>query len=287
MLSVSANYCTTPILPRKTSQRQQLFSRSYPQDVVSFTSTNLLKKGSKEITKIVRESVANESNLIGQGCRGRVYDIPNTNYCVKLPIDMNLAEVPILDTKEWCLNISKTDKVNHIVAKLGDDISIMKKIKGEPCSIERVKEEVSDLPLESYKNLILQISNAKKRQLSFDPHSANVIYNDTNKSLTAIDFRGIPDSKTLYSPFLDTFICLSSAKNLENNARLGENLLGLAVEEISTGNKDKLPLIDLDLQMLCTNLEYNGYLSEKSKNYMTYIENHNRTNNRFWSLCNR
>ena len=101
-------------------------------DKVCFSGQNVdfLKLPKKEIYKRVQESI-NNFNLLGYGTEGSVYAIDGTDYCIKFSRNSD-------SRKSLCKNltfkVSEQDKVNHVVAKLGNSAVIMQKIKGIPVS---------------------------------------------------------------------------------------------------------------------------------------------------------
>ena len=189
-----------------------------------FTSAKLIHKCSKTITKEVLKS-KNKNNKIGYGAEGIVYKIPDSNYCVKF-----FRKIKAKISEKWTHEISEKEKINHILAKFGEKIKIMKYLPGK--SLEwGIPNEVYDLPQSSYKNLLKQITNANNCGMYFDHLPANIIYNPQKKSLTAIDFyEGSSDDLRCFEPYTQVFECLKT-KNKSNNAKLGNKLLNIALNE--------------------------------------------------------
>ncbi len=165
-------------------------------DVVSFKGKkDLLELSKRDIFSSIDKSLKNEANFIGKGCEGKIYQIEGTKYCVKIPFNYLLN--PKADYKSnFSKDISTKDKINHIVARLGDGAVIMNKIEGTPVwksgmdvkSAKKVVKDVAAFPLTSYKGFLKQIADAHNNGMMFDPFNHNVIVNNKTKSITAIDF---------------------------------------------------------------------------------------------------
>ncbi len=237
-------------------------------DTVSFKSKSLLSKPSEEITKIVQSAVKDTKNLMGQGSEGKVFDIPETIYCVKIPNN----QTPKFG--EWNFDMYRGEDVNHVVATSGN-VSIMKKIIGEPLKYGKEPKEIYDLPKKAYKSLLLQIQDAHKKYMVFDAVPKNIIYNKENKSLIAIDFIKEDSNKYEYSPFYNVYDCLKSkgsgAEDKELNTKFGEKLFSLAVDGLSD-KEHSVPLIKKDLDALYEELSWNKCLSQETIQYKSILD---------------
>lgn len=210
------------------------------RDTVNFTSKNLLSMSPDKITKAVQGAVR-KNQEIGYGSEGVVYKIPNSDYCVKV---YNGEGVNNLGN--WNLNVSSQDKINHVVARAENNSVIMKLIKGLPLKSDK-PDEIFDLPKQSYRNFLIQLSKAYDECMQFDNFSSNIIYNKEKKSLTAIDFfEPNPDIDFEFQPLQDVFKCLKSRgntpKDKELNKKLGINLLSVVKNELE--NKEPEFYID-------------------------------------------
>lgn len=237
-------------------------------DTVSFKSKNLLSKSPNEITKIVQSAIKDTKNLIGQGSEGKVFDIPETNYCVKIPNN----QTPKFE--EWNFDMYNGEDINHTVA-VTNNVSIMKKIAGETLKYGKEPKEIYDLPKETFKTLLKQINNAHKKYMVFDAVPRNIIYNKENKSLTAIDFIKEDPKKHRFSPFYDVYDCLKSkgetAEDKTINAKFGEKLFSVAVDSLSDTNKS-IPLIKKDLDALYKELSWNNCLTPETEKFKSILD---------------
>ena len=228
-------------------------------DTVSFSSKNILNRGSKYITDTVIKTITNPSTVIGEGAEGVVYKIPDTDFCVKI-----LNSAKLYDFGVWDLNISPKDRVNHIVAKSECGASIMKYIEGEALRVLRIPDSVYNLPKQSYKNLLKQISNAHNTGLSFDSTPSNIIYNPKDKSLTAIDFMNAKEF--MFEPFSMVYRALKdymSPKRDFNNEKLSNTLLNVAIDEIKNNYPSGISVSKPDMVSLLSDSK--KCLSEESK----------------------
>ncbi len=216
---------------KKTVSTPYIGLRPLKNDTVSFTSKNLLTSGSDNITEKVKDSVLC-NRIIGFGSEGTVYDLPDTDYCVKI-----FDGEGVNNLGQWNLNVSSQDKINHVVAKAQNNSIIMKKIKGEALKSEK-PNEIFNLPKKSYRDLLIQITKAYDECLKFDDVPTNVIYNKKDKSLTAIDFyEPNPDVENDFHPLQALFKCLKSRgrsdKDKELNKLLGLKLLNVVNDELT------------------------------------------------------
>lgn len=235
---ISAIRHITTIQPTTLNTRKTTPLRPFAYDSVSFTSKNLLTKSSDEITEVVKAAISDGRNYIGKGTKGEVYKIPDTKYCVKLRYDNGT------DFGEWDKLIYPNQQVNHIVAKAENKAVIMKHIEGESLHWGREPREIYNLPPQSYKNLLKQLSEAHKRYMVFDDAQTNIIYNPKDKSLTAIDFY---DENSIrprdFTPITDVFTCLMAKGNSDEdksvNRQLCGKLMNLVVDELSSGKRQE------------------------------------------------
>ncbi len=228
---------------------------SYGLDSVSFTSKNLLSKGVNAITEAVNDTVLLTKN-IGFGSEGTVYKIQDTNYCVKI---LNKSPEKICN---WSLNIKPEERVNHIVAKANNGAVIMKYIEGEALNWAEKPKELAELPKLTYKRLLTQIQNAYDNCMALDPVPSNIIYNQKDKTLTAIDFRDLDYYEDLYehTPIKDVFMVLKANEKNDfaelYNRRLGGKLLSVVIDEIASGKKPEFDVEKEDLTLFFNKLRF-------------------------------
>jgi len=257
---LSINFYNNTSLPLSGNQREKYPSlKTLAYDTISFTSTEFLKQGSKKITEQVINSIY-PKNKIGLGSEGVVYKIADTNYCVKIfysnkyTLNYNFGN--------WKTNISKKDKVNHIVAKAQNDAVIMNYIEGESLPWN-TPEEVFNLPQKSFVNLFRQISEAFNYGLSFDPSSSNIIYNPKTKKLTAIDFYKTSEDDSSSYPYAIISRLYSTLKahdysetDKANNRKLGGKFINILINELTTDKKPEFNITETDIKRLFAKIKF-------------------------------
>lgn len=237
MISAITNLPTFRMTNTQNNRRQpQLRPLGY--DTVSFTSNNLLAKSSDEITNSVLSAINNDENYIGKGTEGIVYKIPDTDYCVKVLHNKKS------DFGKWDTSVSPKEKVNHVVAKAENKAVIMKHIEGEPLHWGKEPKEIYNLPAQSYKNLLKQLSDAHRNYMVFDNAMVNIIYNPSDKSLTAIDFydEDIVQEKD-FLPLSNVFSCLMrkghTAEDNSTNRQFCGKLLNIVIDELDLNKRQE------------------------------------------------
>ena len=161
-------------------------------DTVSFGSNqDLLGKSGDEILRLVISSVNKPENLIGKGGEASVYRLEGTGYCVRVSHNVLKPEYK----SDYRLNLSPSpqEKVNHVVAKLGEDITIMPFFKGynffsKNTDKKAVAQMIDQMPQVAFDRLFKQLFNAQKLNMRFDSAWPNVLVNPENSTITAIDF---------------------------------------------------------------------------------------------------
>ena len=243
------------------------------RDTVSFCSLGIefLNLPKNEIMRKIRDSIR-EENLLGRGVEGQVYAIDGTDYCLKY--SQNTDSLQTL-SKSFRKRVSDEDRINHIVARLGNDAVIMKKIKGVSVAdinrlpVKEYNESIEKLlkfPNSAYRDLLNQIIEALKHGMEYDCHGGNLIVDFENKKLTAIDFcspRKLYNSEALfkvyspflnegcfekiYQPFLDINYFDEDSKRL-----LGKKIMYMLLDELKPEVQPKLDFQDIDvLPFLC------------------------------------
>ncbi len=135
---------------------QNPYFQNNRQCQIAFQGRDLLKLTPLGITRKVRCAVRDVANVIGSGGEGVVYKIPKTDYCVKITGE------DIFYFGNWNMNVPISEKVNHVVAISDNGTRMMKIINGEHLNYFNNPEEVYNLPIESYAEILKQIANAKK-----------------------------------------------------------------------------------------------------------------------------
>lgn len=150
----------------------------------------------------IKNSVKKDK-FIGAGFEGRVFEMEDSDYVVKIPkkyfndkkLNGNKVKENLIEEK-----VTEQDKVNHIVKKYKNGIIIMNKVAGKQIKTKSEMNEVADLPIESYQNLLNQILDAESKGMEFDFAMNNVLYDKETGSLTAIDFRPFKEDNKKFKP---------------------------------------------------------------------------------------
>lgn len=202
-------------------------------DIINFTGQDLLSLPDKEIFEKINESKRSIKNYLGEGGEANVYRIKDTDYCVRFDY-FDIDYLKILDK-----NISEQDEVNHIVAKFGENSSIMHYISGSPVytpdmkapQAELLANEIAQMPLQTFKKLLHQICDAYDKDMMFDCNWGNVIANPKENKLTAIDFYKNVNEESL-RPLTYTYISLIHPKTPETVQRqIAGKILEAGIEE--------------------------------------------------------
>lgn len=241
-----------------TISRPKRYANLQPlrQDTVSFSSQKPGKKllqelSSDEINKIIKKTIANPINYIGQGNEGKVYNIPEFNCCIKI-----LKTAQNTPFGEWSFNITEQDVINHIIAKSKNKSVIMKKIEGEPLIYNEKSQALFNLPQSSYREFIKQLDNAHRHEMFFDNAPNNILFSEKNQTITAIDFldSGFAIRGTFSSAYSVLYKFPENNNDIKNDLKLGGKFLNIALDEIEkpTGEID---VIDFDIDLLLDMIE--------------------------------
>lgn len=156
------------------------------QDIFVKSKKDLLQSSREEIFKAIDTSIKDE-NLIGEGSEAKVYKIQSSEYVVRLIKNENTDG--FVDYKNsLSFLISSRDKINHVVAKLGEGCSIMEYLPGENLCKCKCPRELAGLSKSVYYDLYKKICYAKANGMVFDVSPSNIIYDSDKKTLTPIDF---------------------------------------------------------------------------------------------------
>ncbi len=238
--------------------RPILRSFCYASDTVSFKSTepeftNLPKE---DIFKRVDDSIKPE-NVIGIGSMADVYSINDTDYCIRLlkaDLEQGLSKKYLNYKESFSKDLSQLDKANHVVINLGNQASIMKRIKGVPVNgllvtadeSVKIAEEIAKFPVNSYINLYKHIVEMQKEGILFDPHPSNLIVNLESKSFTTIDM--LTDAvKIPFEPMAYLFMSLVH-ENTPSECRRSiiNKLLKTLLEDLCSDSKPMLNYQEYD-----------------------------------------
>lgn len=222
------------------------FRGGLEKDVVIISKKEFLSLPVQDIWTRINSSKMNPKNLLGRGGEASVWKIEDTDYCVKIPHKArgNYTAKPNF-------NISKKDKVNHIVAKFPNGMTIMPIIKGITISADKEKDKeairiLNKMPQKAFDDLFLQIYNAEKIGMKFDNGYKNIIINKEENKLTAIDFFKRTHFSVQNNILSAIYWCLSFASSMD--AKSCKNLAAkLIMAPINCITKEPKQEINLEL----------------------------------------
>lgn len=249
----------------------------------SSTNKNFNIKDYYSIKKSIKKN-----NFIGSGSEGKVFRMEDENFVVKIPntfftktkIDDNTLRKKLIEEP-----VTDKDKINFITKKYKNGVKIMEYIKGE--SIRDIHKtdkmnEVVNLPVEAYQKLLNQNIDAHNNDMMFDFAMNNVIYNDKEKTLTAIDFipyEKVKNTKKEFSPLKYMYFALDCFKK-PYEKEVSAKLLSATITNMKSNSKCNLPPNNYDYKEITRILEYNyplDYLkikdTEDKINNITLIKN--------------
>lgn len=215
------------------------------KDTFSSVKKDILLKGKERIFACIEESIKNKQNRLGAGDDAVVYKLEKQPYCVRLLRHGSDDSCFRNYKKSISFDLTEADRINHIVANLGEGCSIMRNIEGYPliipplsnCKIpqKEITDMVYKLPVSAYNKLFKQICHAKKHKMVFDCSGTNIIVNPKDKTLTAIDFyRMDPNSPKTVKPLTFLFDAIPYNTPQQQRKSAGMLILG-ALEELKPG----------------------------------------------------
>lgn len=236
--------------------KRQLYLYPQKPDTVTFSRNNdFLSSPKNLIYEKIEEAIKNNANKLGEGGEAEVYKIPDTNYCVRLDYATIDAYKNNLSFK-----LSEQDKINHVVAKLGGNSTIMKYIKGTPVAtidmteneIRKNADDIMRMPVSAFRKLLHQICYAKEHGMAFDCAWGNVIVNSKKQTLTAIDFYA---SDEYFSSLREINCALAHTDiTLEQRKQIAGKILKAGLEELSPGHKPYIKPDNLGFSRFIYNL---------------------------------
>ena len=233
-----------------TQNNRQYGLRLKPQldhDCVCFKGIDLLDLPKEDIMTKIKDSIKPE-NFLGQGSEAEVYRIKDTNYCVRIPYiagDMY--------SRSYTKELTPTDKLNHVRARLGFGAAILDYFEGVTPKEFKLndfyrnifQEKISELPTQSYNDLLHQIAGAIDNEMVYDFSGGNLIVNFKNQKLTAIDFYNINDNPRPIRPLCEMFSVLTCYGAREKTGKnIYDKVVDAALEEFKP---DKTPCMDVEL----------------------------------------
>ncbi len=227
-------------------------------NTLSFKGVDLMSLPEADVLEKVRNSVLPE-NFLGAGIEAEVYRIKDTNYCVRIPYlsqDIYLSDF----TKK----LTPTDKVNHVVAKLGFGASVMKFFDGiipkwyinNSSRRYQLQEKIAEMPIKSYSELLHQIAGAIDNEMLFDFSGGNLIVDTERQKLTAIDFYGIQDNPRPIRPMTEIYSVLTCYGSEEKTGKIiYDKIIDAGLEEFKP---DNIPCMDIEL------FDFNGLVLKRN-----------------------
>lgn len=230
---------------------------------------DLLTLSKEEIINAILISSKKSENFIGNGNEAKVYKIDGTNYCVRVPY-----ESKSLKNSDISLAVSEKDKVNHVVARFSNGVTIMKLIDG--FSLEGRfsdtfpqaprNKALLKLPVSAFNKLFKQVCNAKDNDMIFDCSAPNLIINPKEKTITAIDFYEMdPEYPEVVKPLRHMLEAMGDSDDFEFRKRvIGKILLG-ALEELKPDVKPCLNIGEFKFRDFMDNAQNGGSLCRSQK----------------------
>lgn len=213
----------------------------------AFKGRDLLDLPEKDVIEKIKASVTPD-NFLGQGTEAEVYRIKGTKYCVRIPY---LAQD--IYRFNYTKELTPIDKVNHVVAKLGFGASIMKYFDGivpkwyqkNEHNRYKLQENIAQMPVKSYSELLHQIAGAVDNEMVFDFSGGNLIVNTEKQKLTAIDFYGITDNPRPVRPLSEMYSVLTSYGSEEKTGKkIFDKIVDAGLKEF---RKTSIPCMDVAL----------------------------------------
>ena len=245
---------TNPIISHYKGIHKQL-----AVDTVYFGNRDLLDLSVDDIFKKTDESIRAE-NLIGEGSEAKVYKIPNTSYCLRL-------HKPTMNEygEEFNLHLTEEDKINHVVAKIGGNSTIMKYLEGynafvkrdDVAAQKRIFQDIKEMPVSAFQRLLNQFIHAMNNKMLFDCCGKNIIINPKDKTLTAIDFykNSVEYPNTMY-PLSYMYSALTSFyDDIEYKKVCANKILNTFLNEVESKSLSSFDFAQLDISMLLRKLQ--------------------------------
>ena len=250
-----------PVQNAKNNSCNVSFRPQLSQDTVSFTGyRKFLELPNKELFSRLIKSLSDDME-IGRGGEAVVYSIPGTKYCLRC---IRGCEADIDDLRSHIdFNLTEADKVNNVVAHLGAGATILNRLKGMPVKaefmttrqIKEVASTIADFPVQSFRTLLHQIVDAEKKNMYFDNFWPNVIVNEKNKSLTAIDF--VKDYKYAeeFAPLTKMYDALTHDESTPEQIRsIANKILNAALKDFAPKQKPCMNVEQYDFAWFLTSL---------------------------------
>ena len=177
-------------------------------------SVPLLERSEEQIKAIIKKTLS--TKFIGHGAEAKVYKIPGFDYVLRV----HKGSKPDFNSK-ISFDVSKKDRINHYVAKMGDNVEIAEYIDGEnvcclthnfnkmPEKQHNINLKILEMPISAYENFLKTIFDAAKSDMAFDFAGRNIIADFSNKKFVPIDFE-YGFSKNPRQQVFNPILCMQS-----------------------------------------------------------------------------
>lgn len=259
MITPINNVSYTPKIALQKSQKQPQL-RLRPQltvDTVSFGNLNpdLMSLSDESIYNHVNDAIK-KGDILGEGGEAVIYKIGDTGYCVKKSLYVEPSDLESLKPL-FTRKVTPQDKVNHVVARFAQSITIMPIIEGNPVKTVfmseeeacKIAEEIIQFPQSAFSNFLYQINDAYKKGMMFDCNWANVLANPKMKTFTVIDFyRNDPSCPEPARHLAYMYASLTHGNTTDRQHKvIAEKVMNAGLEEMKPGVK------------LCCNIDQLGF----------------------------
>ena len=183
----------------------------------------------KEILKLDLNDSIRPEQFLGEGAEGAVYRIPNSNYVLKVPhikYDITPQRGTKVDVSKLDFNVSKQDRINHIVASCGK-AKIMTYIQGHDIT-SAPANLIDNLSISNIKKFFLDIDYAYKHKMCLDDVGGNNIkINPMNGELTIFDLWSGKGSPALLLSFQSMLCGNYKLTATQQNRAFQKGVIGL------------------------------------------------------------
>lgn len=131
--------------------------------------------------KYTNNNVLDSLELVGKGAEGSVYKVKDSQFAIKVKNDLS---IPKELNKPIDLTVEPQGCINHVVAKIGDNVSIMKFIDWKPIDLSALKE----LNADKIKPCMKHIYDAVNKGFRHDFGGKNILLDKDSGKLIPIDF---------------------------------------------------------------------------------------------------
>lgn len=131
--------------------------------------------------KYTNNNVLDSLELVGKGAEGSVYKVKGSHFAIKVKNDLSISKEL---NKPIDLTVDPQGCINHVLAKVGENVSIMKFIDSKPIDLNALK----DLNVDKIKPCMKYISDAVNKGFRHDFGGKNILLDKASGKLVPIDF---------------------------------------------------------------------------------------------------